>query len=109
MANFNLQKSSFNNQQNQNHQPNRCCQKIKKKKNFPKNREIDPWSEDLIDHGKVLRPTVNCDSIDKLKKHFEKYFGYLARCEGKLCIWTLKIENCWLKWDENAETDSAKI
>ena len=45
-----------------------------------------------------------------LKKNLaNKIFGYLARCEQEICIWTLQIENFGSKWDENAEFDSAKI
>jgi hypothetical protein len=28
-------------------------------------REIDCWSEDIVEHGRVLRPLVACDNIDK--------------------------------------------
>ena len=45
-----------------------------------------------------------------LKKNFaNKIFGYLARCEGKFCTTTLKNKNFGSKWDENADTHSAKI
>ena len=45
-----------------------------------------------------------------LKKNLaNKLFEFLARCEEKICIQTLKIENFGSKEDENAEFDSAKF
>ena len=40
---------------------------------------------------------------------FEKYFGYLARCEGKFRTTTLQNTKFGSKWDENTEFHSAKI
>ena len=44
-----------------------------------------------------------------VEETFGNYFGYLARCEGKFCTTTLNNQNLASKWDENADTDSAKI
>ena len=44
----------------------------------------------------------------QVEEKFEKYFGYLARCEENFGAWTLQNRNFGLKFDENAEIDSAK-
>ena len=54
---------------------------------------------------------IDPDKDDKsnVEEKLGKYFGYLARCEGKFGTTTLKNKNFGSKWDENTEFDSAKI
>ena len=44
-----------------------------------------------------------------VEEKYEKYFGYLARCEGSFCTTTLKISNFGSKLDENTEIDSQNL
>ena len=63
-----------------------------------------------LGHGPRLHSNVrNVGRSRVVEETFRKYFGYLARCDGKFGIQTLKIENFGSKWDENAEFDSAKF
>ena len=48
-------------------------------------------------------------AVEQVEEKFEKYFGYLARCEAKFCTTTLKNRNLNSKLDQNTETDAAKI
>ena len=52
---------------------------------------------------------VDLDIMRSVEEKFEKYFGYLARCDRNFGTTTLKIQNFGSKLDQNAETDSAKI
>ena len=44
-----------------------------------------------------------------VEEKFEKYFGYLARCEEDFGTYTLQNQNFGSKFDENAKIDSAEI
>ena len=52
---------------------------------------------------------VNALKKKTVEEKFEKYFGYLARCEGNFCIQTIQNRNFGSKFGGNAEIDFAKI
>ena len=51
-------------------------------------RYLDEWEEDCGEGG--------------VEEKFEKYFGYLARCEAKFCTTTLKTSKNHIKINQNA-------
>ena len=65
--------------------------------------------EDFYDTAVVPADNTNNQNEDDVEEKFEKYFGYLVRCEGKFCTTTLKNWKNLAKIDQNANKMPSKF
>ena len=64
---------------------------------------------DQMGEAAICQVEAVLTSIRDVEEKFEKYFGYLARCEGKFCATTPKILKNQAKINQNARKMPSKF